>query len=347
MKVKSSVLSGLVLLVCLLGGLSLMSRLNSKQDVWQPADMYSTLGGSRGSSYSTVSYGSSAYTSADALVVPSSRSMFHHRAAFSYAHVPVAPAYGKSIASPASFSQGGLYTTSSAEFRSFGGGGNMGGTISGGSVKTAVSSVASASLTDVSSVAIPTLSYNTNSNLASVSGGDVLSVVSHEIAMASSMSSMSGSTGSSSMANDSYFTLAYATASYGGVGNTAGGSRRMGGRHEAPGNNSNPWLVWLSKYGHEYGTSYDNGDGSYSYGFDVYQLQNAYNAYVASGDWEGLWPAPPSFDDWLAWFMDSSFNYDGNSFHWVPVGDVWPMIILLLVYAIFQVLKMRKKTVNS
>lgn len=326
MKVKSSVLLGFVLLVCLLGCLSLMSRLNSKQDVWQPADMYSTLGGSRGSSYSTVSYGSSAYTSADALVVPSSRSMFHHRAALSYAHVPVAPAYGKSIASPASFSQGGLYTTSSAEFRSFGGGGNMGGAISGGSVKTAVSSVASASLTDVSSVAIPTLSYNTKSNLASVSGGDVLSVVSNEIAMASSMSSMSGSTGSSSMANDSYFTLAYATASYGGVGNTAGGARRMGGRQNVPSIGDN-YLEWLLGYYGETSTSVTMED-----------LKDLYVSMTGDTDFTNI----QAWEAFLAWFEGN--QTDGNfGWYWAPVSDAVPFVLLLCVmYAIVVYIRTRK-----
>ena len=67
MKIKSSVLLGFVVLVCLLGGLSLMNRMDVEQDVWRPADMYSSVGGAHNSTYSSVSYTSGA---SEATAVP-------------------------------------------------------------------------------------------------------------------------------------------------------------------------------------------------------------------------------------------------------------------------------------
>ena len=105
MKIKSSVLFGLVVLICLVGGISLMNRMNDDQGGWRPADVYSTYGGSQGSTYSSVSYGSASSADLSVPMLSSSNSLFRHRGAFSYA-----PASGVSngqlpMAGTASYSQ--------------------------------------------------------------------------------------------------------------------------------------------------------------------------------------------------------------------------------------------------
>ena len=225
MKIKSFLLVGLIVLICSLGVLSLMGRLGNDQEYWRPADMYSTLGGSQGSSYSTVSYGSSAYASADALAVPSSRSMFRPRAAFSYAHASM-PAYSQSpIAGTASYSQGGLYTTSSADFRSFGGGGN--GVIATMSSSSTKKSVATSAAPIAMTVSMPSTSVFAQ-NTRSVNAADAMPTISGDIAMASS---------------------------YAGIGNTTGG-RRISGRKNVGGIQDN-YLGWLSSGLWGYGDGYD------------------------------------------------------------------------------------------
>ena len=225
MKVKSFLLVGLIVLICSLGVLSLMGRLGNDQEYWRPADMYSTLGGSQGSSYSTVSYGSSAYASADALAVPSSRSMFRPRAAFSYAHAAAASAYGQyPMAGTVSYSQGGLHATSDAEFRSFGGGGNGTAIMSSSSTKK---SVAATSAPMAMTVAMPSTSVFAQ-NTRSINAADALSSISGDIAMASS---------------------------YAGIGNTTGG-RRISGRKNVGGIQDN-YLGWLSSGLWGYGDGYD------------------------------------------------------------------------------------------
>ena len=304
MKVKSFLLLGLIVLICSLGVLSLMGRLDNEQEYWRPADVYSALGGSQGSSYSAVSYGSGAYTGADALVVSSSRSMFRHHAAFSYAPAHSSPMTNSQypVAGTASYSQGGLYATSSADFHSFGGGGNGAiATMSSSSVRKSVVSNAAPMAMTVSMPSTSVFAQNTRS----INAADAMPTISGDIAMVSS---------------------------YTGIGNTTGPRGISGRRNAGPSDNSNPWLVWLSKYGTGFGTPTVDENGNVSYGYNVDQLKAAYQQYVSSGAWQGLWPTEPSFDDWLNWFMGGSFSYGGSIFYWVPMGEVWCLLLMVLMY---------------
>lgn len=191
-----------------------MSRLNEEQESWSPNSMYSSLGGSQGSSYSTVSYGSVASGDAVGQINSGASSMFRHRAAFSYAH---AGASSSAITSSpmASMPQGGLYATSSAEFHSFGGGNTGGVSISGGAVSAASPSASATGLTTT----MPSTSmyaYANNRIASSVVTNDLMSSVSGDIAMASSQA-------------------------YAGIGNTTKG---IAGRKNVPGIGGE-WTGWL------------------------------------------------------------------------------------------------------
>ena len=211
MKIKSNVLFGLIVLICSISGFSLLKQMTRDMDEWRPSDLYSTTNVSRRSTYSVVSSGASAsYSGAVPSMSSGVSSMFRHRGVSSYAPVVSAPAYSFSplASSPlASSPQGGLYATSSAEFRSFGGGGNVGGvSMSGGSVKSSNSSVATASGLNVSMPSTSMYAYDGNRSSAS----DVMSSMSGDIAMAS-------------------------TQAYAGIGNTTGGgSRGISGRRDVP-----------------------------------------------------------------------------------------------------------------
>lgn len=142
MKIKSNVLFGLIVLIFSISGFSLLKRLTRDVDEWRPSDLYSTTNVSRRSTYSVVSSGASAsYSGAVPSVSSGASSVFRHRGVSSYAPVvsthsslansqyPIGGTPSNSVASP-------MYATSSAEFRSFGGGGNAGGvSMSGGSVR--------------------------------------------------------------------------------------------------------------------------------------------------------------------------------------------------------------------
>ena len=209
MKIKSNVLFGLIVLICSISGFSLLKRMTREIDEWRPSDLYSSSNLSRRSTFSVVSSAPVSYSSAVATVSSGSGSMFRHHGASLYApalsvsnsQLPIAgtASYGQS---PIAYGQR-LHTTSSAEFRSFGGGGNVGGvSTSGGSVKSSNSSVVTASGLNVSMPSTSMYAYNSNRSSAS----DVMSSMSGDIAMASSQA-------------------------YAGIGNT---TRGLGGRRNVP-----------------------------------------------------------------------------------------------------------------
>lgn len=309
MKVKSTVLLGLVLFICLLCGVSLLAHMNSKQEEWRPSDIYSTLGGSRGNYFSTVSYGAGASSVESMPVLAHSSSLFNHGAAFSYAHAGVSASQSP-IANTAA-PQGGLYLTSSAEVRTFGGGSNAVVSVNGGSAQMApVSPIASVNGMNMSS------SLSTASQLAAGAG----------LQMPTNM--LSGLPSGD-----------IAMAAYAGIGQTTSGGRMgIGGRQEAPGSNANPWLNWLFQNGLNYGSKDSDGN----YGFSYSDLYEAYNAYIASGMWQDLWSDPPPFEDWLDWFMNGSFTIGGTTLYWTPIGDVWVLLVLAIAYAIFVWLRKRQ-----
>lgn len=219
MKVKSSALFGLMVVICSISGFSLLKRFTQEVDEWRPSNLYSSTNLTRRSTFSVVSSAPASSSEAVATISSGSESLFGHGGAVLYAPVS-APTYSLSplASSPlASSPSGGLYTTSSAELRSFGGGGNGGGvSMSGGSVKSSGPSMASAGL-GVSMPSTSVFAYNTNRNNSTAS--DVMSSVPGDIAMASSQA-------------------------YAGIGNTTG-PRGMGARKNVPGIGGGEWTGWL------------------------------------------------------------------------------------------------------
>ena len=320
MRIKSSVLFGLIVVICAISGFSLLKRLTHEVDEWRPSDLYSSTNVARRSTYSVVSSAPVSYSEALPTVSSGSGSMFRRRAVSSYAPAVSAPA--SSLSPLASSPQGGLYTTSSAEFRSFGGGGNVGGvSMSGGSVKSSNSSVATATSLSISMPSTQVYTYNNG-------------VASSDIAMASS---------------------------YQGIGNTTGGAKRgIGGRHDAPpsyGGNGNPsdnpegddsgwgntWLNWLDyKYG-------ERGSDDTGYGFTWSELGDLYNEWCEEYRKKNPGVIPPSINEWYAWFYGSDGTTThtggiyGNEFSFVPVGDILPILIMALMYMGVVAVRRHKK----
>ena len=277
MKIKSNVLFGLIVLICSISGFSLLKRMTREIDEWRPSNLYSSSNIFRRSTYSVVSNAPASYSSAVATVSSGSGSMFRHHGASLYAPALSVSNSQLPIAGTASYSQSPiaysqrLHTTSSAEFRSFGGGGNGGVSMSGGSVKSSASSVASISGLSVSMSSTSVYAYNTNRN--GLSATDVMASVSGDIAMASSQA-------------------------YAGIGNT---TRGIGGRKNAPGmgGNLDNWVqdilgndgwVWT--------------DGTIDY-FDKAKLYQMYLDAIANGKL----PEGVTWEEFLSWFGDQSDRY--------------------------------------
>ena len=307
MKIKSNVLFGLIVVIFSVSGFSLLKRLTRDVDEWRPSDLYSTTNVSRRSTYSVVSSGASAsYSGAVPSVSSGVSSMFRHRGVSSYAPVVSAPASSSLASSP----QGGLYATSSAEFRSFGGGGNAGGvSMSGGSVKSSGSAMsAPSSALSVSMPTVPAFAYNRGA-MASVAG---------DMAMASDQA-------------------------YAGIGNTTG-PRGISGRKN--GDMEDSWLDWLYRHGYTWGSESGDEQNGYTYSFSYSDLLEAYNDYVTNY-WQKMWGGPPTFEQWLLWFQGDGgmHDYRGNSYVWLPVGDYYPLLILAMLYVGYVVVRRRKQQV--
>lgn len=321
MKVKSRVLLGLILLIVLVGGYSIINQLSEMEDIFNPSNVYACLGDTKTGGFSNVSYASGS-AGADAPVGVAS-SMPSHNAAFSYARAVSAPvgAMGSTSAYshvPMAGGQG-LYTTSSAELRSFGGGGNGGGvSMSGGVAKSAGSHGGSSVSVGVSSPGTPVLAVNNNRN----TNNQILPNISGEV-------------------------VANPAATYAGIGNTTGGaSRGIGGRKNGAVEDS--WLQWLAKYGTGHGSGSGDDENGWTYTFDYYQLDKAYQDYVTNY-WDDMWGDPPTFDQWLTWFQGNggSHAYRGNTYNWVPIGDYYPLLILAMLYVGYVAIRRRKSKISE
>ncbi len=324
MKVKSSVLLGLIMLFCLMGGLALLSRLKQEKDVWSPADMYSTVGGSHGSAYTTVSYGSASSAGSSMPVYLKSGSTLRRRAAFSYAHVMPSPnrAGGSSVYTSTSSPQGGLYTTSSAEFRSFGGGNVAGSSMSYSSRKTATPVASAAGLT-MTMPSTPVYAYSSNS-----------SNVNDNVAAASAVSTLPMYAGVTVASTSSYAGIGYTTAS-------GSQTRGVSGRYFAPpggtGSGVWDWSIWLNSLGYGDGFLYVDEDGNRYY--DMKALEAAFSD--AKDNYPDL-----TWEEFMEWFN----NQEGSGIrHYVPIGDAWCVLLLALVYAVVVYVKRRKAntSINS
>lgn len=323
MRVKSSVLFGLIALLCVISGVSVYKQLREVHDSWQPSDMYTGLKGMRSRTYSSVSYGNGASSDAPVLSL-GARSMSGHNDAFSYAHAPASPAV--SMGSTSSYGQsavaGGnlVYATSNAEVRSFGGGGNGGGSVSmsGGVAKSSGSGAGSSVSLGVSTPSAPILAVNNNRN----TNNQILPNISGEV-------------------------VANPVATYAGIGNTTGGaSRGISGRKDGAVEDS--WLQWLAKYGTGYGSGSGDDENGWTYTFDYYQLDKAYQDYVTNY-WDDMWGEPPTFDQWLTWFQGNggSHDYKGNTYNWVPIGDYYPLLILAMLYVGYVAIRRRKSKISE
>ena len=289
-------------------------------DEWRPSDLYSSSNLSRRSTYSVASSGAPAsYFGAIPTVSSGSSSMFRHGVVSSYAPAVSVSNSQLPIAGTASYSQSPiaysqrLHTTSSAEFRSFGGGGNVGVvSMSGGSVKSSGSSVVSASGLSVSMPSTSVYAYNTNRNGSSAT--DVMASVSGDIAMASSQA-------------------------YAGIGNTTGGaSRGIGGRKNANGldDNFTGWLDGLIGDGTPNDWYAYNIDGVFYFNYD--NLYELYQEAIKNGQL----PPGVSWEMFLKWF-----TRDGSDYAFPIPSGVWFMCFLALGYGLYIAYRRKQKVVNS
>lgn len=269
------------------------------------------------------------------------------RANFSYAHVSDAPA-SSLTSSPSTPAAGVLYTTSSAEYRSFGGGSNSGSLVSssGGFVSSSPTShtVSSPDRLIASSPVIynqSPITYNqlpvANNLLASSSAGNGA----EEVMVAAEQSFSMASASYTSPFASSYAYNSYGVASYGATTNP----NRLGGRQNAPSTGlGNSWLNWLDNY---YSNTLkwwdeDKGNGDSA----TLDWQAAHSAYLAMLEsWNYTMGDPPTWEEFEAWLWKSKgtwYEKNGHNYTYVPVGNVLPLLLMAILYAIILFVKRNK-----
>ena len=339
MKSNVNVFIGVVLCAVLCGTFVWL-RSAGEEDTWKPNEIYDQVhSSSYSASYTNATFSGSPQDGGLAVSM-SSPSYMRARSTNFYAGASYAPIASSPFASsPMGGASGaGLYTTSSAEMKSFGGGGNGGAAMGGrSSMSGGSSSMAGGARVGSLSISSP-IAYSTarSGNMGGTSGdADMLAQQGAMPDMASSFGYAAASNYLNAGTYDQY------NAMYGG---SSTGRSNVRGKQNAGMTDS--WLEWLYRYGSGYGSKTEDENGCY-YTFTQAELEAAYNDYITNY-WDDMWGAEPSFDDWLAWLQnggESGYEYNGNRYMWMPVGDILPLIFFALLYAV--VMFVRKKTARE
>ena len=317
MRVNVNAFIAVILCTVLLGGLWLLKyRAISEDNVWNPGELYGTVGGSL---YSTshVSSGRSA-SSGTALTLPSLRTISHKASSVSYHLMASSPnnlisssPHGSITSSPIS------YASSNATFHSFGGGGSADGAI-GGSLRANPEAMPSAT-----SLSMPSMP-----NYAMVARGQNAEVLQGEMAAVSAISSM---------ANAYNMPLRSSIVSQGvnlyqiGASEVVSGARSsITGRHNAPPTGGG-YDAWLNGLGAGEGFLYVDGEGNRYYDMD--KLKETFEELKS----EGNLPGYLSWEDFLAQYFDQTGKHN------VPLGEAWVLLLFAALLVVIQRCRLAKQ----
>ena len=356
MKRNVNVFIAVVLVAVLCGGIVWLRTADDEKLGWNIHDNYGDAPAysNNGAAYTNATFAGPS-NDGGVMTLSPSRTM-RHSAAPSYAGaytisygVSSAPLTSSPLSSPSL--QGGdggrlggqgLYTTSSQTFNSYGGGGN-GGAAMGGAMSNSRSNlgISNPSLQGGAGVgSISPIAYSTarRSDMTVGAGENLAQMAAENPVMAMTNAANAG------MDNGfygGYTAMDYSgSANYGQYTGMFGGGSRMGvrGRQNTGEDMESTyanWLRWFDQVGWSYGTA--NGN---NYSYDSTQAQNAYNAWVAS--LSDFMPVP-SYEVWLSWFMGNGGTHtsesSGNTYSFVPVGDILPLLLIALLYVLFVAIK--------
>ena len=340
-----------VLLCAVLCGTFVWLSSSGDESSWSPNDIYNEVQGAGSvGGYATTSATFSGPSNEGGVALPMSSSSMRARSSYKYAgaYSGAATTPLTSNLSPLTYgaaSGAGLYTTSSAEIKSFGGGGNggaaMGGAMSNGRSNSGLSNP---SLQGGAGVGISPIAYSTarRGGLSSATGDDLAMMAAENPVMAMSNAA---SVGMGNGFYGAYSVMDYSSANYAEYTGMFGGGSRMGVRgRQNLGNVEDTWLNWLALNGSSYGT-YD--ESTQTWYLDVTALRSAWEAFCST--WNEGMGKKPTWDEWLAWFQGSEGNpYEWNDgsnplyYTYLPVGNILPLLLFALVYVVILFLKRNK-----
>lgn len=351
MKENSFILVVLLLSVGVVIGLTLWNDHGGQDDMWSPNDMYSKhdVMSRASSTFTSASYSSGMINDGVALTIR------HRSFGSTRAHVPSYP-YARNTVGTSTYNQssfasspsGGLHTTSSAEFRSFGGGGMSAGvSMSSGSRSVASNGPIAQSGGVYTSMPTGVLSSSlsaTNNMQMPISGNEMMAMNNPANDFSSASASAYSGWGKT--------TALYGTATYGG-----NGSNRISGRRNSDQGSGNSegyqsWLDWMKKLGFNVGSEEEGSDYTY-----VFSTEQAYEAFLLWFFINHGYEYDPNnqtsqiiYEEWVRWYSSNGgVHTDGDwTFKFsVPVGDVLPMIFFILMYLVFVGLRRYKQLQKS
>ena len=303
MRINVNAFIAVVLCTALLGGLWLLNTREVLDDgVWNPHDIYNSVGGSEyvssnGSSEQSASSGT-------ALSLSPSRTISHKASSVPYSPIASSP-YSPIISSPIS------YVSSAAQFHSFGGGSDMMGGVVGGSFRANPEAVPSA--TSLSMLSMP--------NYAMVARSQNAEVLQGEMAAVSAISSMANAY--NMPLRSSIVSQSVSLYQIGASEVVSGARSSITGRHNAPPTGGG-YDAWLNGLGAGEGFLYVDGEGNRYY--DMGSLRDAFeNAKI-----EGNLPSTLSWEDFLAQYFDPSDKHN------VPLGEAWVLLLMAVAYVVLR-----------
>ena len=304
-----------VLLCAVLCGTFVWLSSSGDESSWSPNDIYNEVQGTGSvGGYATTSATFSGPSNEGGVALPMSSSSMRARSSYKYAGAYSGASYAPLASSPLTYgaaSGAGMHLTSSAEIKSFGGGGNggaaMGGAMSNG---RSISGLSNPSLQGGAGVGISPIAYSTarRGGMSSATGDDLAMMAAETPVMAMSNAASVG------MGNAVYSGMGYTTMGYydsGSYGSPAGirGRRNVGGIDDN-------YFGWLG-----------SGKWGYGDGADNLTKEDIMDLYVAiTGDTDFS-----NEEEWLAfwnWFLGMQSD---ENFSWklAPLSDAIPFLLLL------------------
>ena len=236
---------------------------------------------------------------------------------------------------------GGLYTTSSKTFNSYGGGNGDAMSYSQSPISNSQSPIAN-SQAPIANLQSP-IAYSTARRSEMTAMGENLAMMAAENPVMAMTNAANA--GMSNGFYGGYTAMDYSgSANYGQYTGMFGGGSRMGVRGRQNSGMTDSWLDWLYRYGFVFGTESGSNETGWTYTFTQDQLWNAYCEYI-NNYWDTMWGSDvtkPDFAEWLAWLQnggDTGYGYKGNWYMMAPVGDILPLLLLALLYVLFMVIK--------
>ena len=329
MKTNVNLFIALILCAVIGGALYFLARPSQESLGWNPDEMYGDLSRSAydGSAFTNATFSGSSNAGGVALSMQGGSLSSRTRAKSSRPitiQYPIAnsPSPIANTQYPIANGQSPIaYMTSGAEYRSFGGGGN-GNMGAAGTFRTNTQSPITNTQLPIANIQSP-IAYNPSpiSNSQLPIANTPSPIANSQLPIANNPSNMF----------DYELKTTFGTASY-ETYSMLPTRNNVRGKQNLSSGFGGTWLNWLDDY--------FGGDKNLNW----WDAWNAYNAMIATWN-ESKMGIPPTWDQFLEWLEeggDSGYTKGENTYIYVPVGNILPLLLMALIYMMILFVKRNK-----